>query len=265
MTSDSQGADCPKCGAGVSVFVTECPYCGARLRERAPDLERRGEQLAPTELPRVRRRPRLPRIRMQGAERPWASIVTVAAGALSLLVLEALGEGPVTLGAVASEQPASEPWRYLAAPFVYGELGYLFVCACAILIFGSGIESRVGTVLTAFVIIACGCLGLLLGLTVEDAVGSAGLEIAWGGNAVALGLLSAWATITSVESRRNSEIDNPDPIGPVVCAGVLVLLSVVVGPANIFVGLAGAVVGAVSGFVIGIASGGSTSQLRRLS
>ena len=36
---------CKNCGSEVSPYVTECPYCGARLRKRAPKLERRGDAL----------------------------------------------------------------------------------------------------------------------------------------------------------------------------------------------------------------------------
>ncbi len=41
MTS---GADlfvvCKQCGSEVSPYITECPYCGNRLRRRAPKLPR---------------------------------------------------------------------------------------------------------------------------------------------------------------------------------------------------------------------------------
>ncbi|MBA3809220.1 MAG: zinc-ribbon domain-containing protein, partial [Solirubrobacterales bacterium] len=43
MTS---GADlfvvCKQCGSEVSPYITECPYCGSRLRRRAPKLPRAG-------------------------------------------------------------------------------------------------------------------------------------------------------------------------------------------------------------------------------
>src|SRR6267143_1280490 len=40
----SSGADlfvvCRQCGSEVSPYITECPYCGHRLRRRAPKLPR---------------------------------------------------------------------------------------------------------------------------------------------------------------------------------------------------------------------------------
>ena len=35
----------PNCGSEVSPYVTECPYCGTRLRKRAPKLEREGDEI----------------------------------------------------------------------------------------------------------------------------------------------------------------------------------------------------------------------------
>ena len=40
---------CKSCGSEVSPYVTECPYCGTRLRKRAPKLERRGDELSARE------------------------------------------------------------------------------------------------------------------------------------------------------------------------------------------------------------------------
>ena len=31
---------CKQCGSEVSPYITECPYCGYRLRRRAPKLPR---------------------------------------------------------------------------------------------------------------------------------------------------------------------------------------------------------------------------------
>ncbi|MGH2903306.1 MAG: zinc-ribbon domain-containing protein, partial [Solirubrobacteraceae bacterium] len=50
---------CKQCGSEVSPYITECPYCGHRLRRRAPDLPRRKAAAGSSlRLPRLRlRRP----------------------------------------------------------------------------------------------------------------------------------------------------------------------------------------------------------------
>ena len=47
---------CKSCGREVSPYITECPYCGNRLRKRAPKLERGGTPKPPK--PPRKRRPR---------------------------------------------------------------------------------------------------------------------------------------------------------------------------------------------------------------
>ena len=58
MSETELSVICKNCGSEVSPYVTECPYCGARLRKRAPKLERRGDGFEPKPSKR-RRRPRL--------------------------------------------------------------------------------------------------------------------------------------------------------------------------------------------------------------
>ena len=38
---------CKSCGAEVSPYITECPYCGTRIQKRAPKLDRGGVPKAP--------------------------------------------------------------------------------------------------------------------------------------------------------------------------------------------------------------------------
>src|SRR4029077_348042 len=83
---------CKNCGSEVSPYVTECPYCGARLRKRAPKLERRGDGL---ELkPRRRERPsflRRPDPSSPAPFRPYATMVAILGPATLLLVQKATG------------------------------------------------------------------------------------------------------------------------------------------------------------------------------
>ena len=56
MSETELSVVCKSCGSEVSPYVTECPYCGARLRKRAPKLERRGDAIEAKK--RRRRRPK---------------------------------------------------------------------------------------------------------------------------------------------------------------------------------------------------------------
>src|SRR5438876_8220010 len=81
---------CKSCGSEVSPYVTECPYCGARLRKRAPKLELRGDALE-AKRRRRRRRRRFGRSEAEAPEgtRPWATIAVIAASVAVLLVQRA--------------------------------------------------------------------------------------------------------------------------------------------------------------------------------
>jgi membrane associated rhomboid family serine protease len=240
---------CRSCGSEVSPYVTECPYCGARLRKRAPRLERHGDELTPRETRRrrrlLRRQQRRAR-RVAAAERlsgrPYASIAAIAAPALLLLVVQALAVPLTDVGAILGD-PGGEWWRYLAAPFAYSNLGYLFACALAIAIFGPAVESRLGTIPTAILIVACGALGMLAADGIQGLLDENQLLIAAGGNGIALGLLCAWAVLRAAELRAQPD-EEVEVIGAGVAATVLVLLPVIVDWADVFAGLAGGLVGA---------------------
>ncbi len=62
---------CKSCGSEVSPYVTECPYCGHRLRKRAPKLEREGDEIRVHESRRdKRKRMRNERAAKPGRDRP---------------------------------------------------------------------------------------------------------------------------------------------------------------------------------------------------
>ena len=201
MSAPELSVVCRSCGSEVSPYVTECPYCGARIRKRAPKLERHGDELTAREDREQRRlRRRQERRARRGAraerlgERPYATIAAVLASALMLLAVQAVNHPLTDLGAIAGDVD-SQWWRYLAAPFAYANLGYLFVCAIAIMIFGAAVESRLGGLATALLIIACGALGMVFADGVQSLIDPDHLLIAAGGNGIALGLLAAWAVM----------------------------------------------------------------------
>ena len=71
---------CKNCGNEVSPYINECPYCGNRLRKRAPKLERGGTPKQPKPM---RKRPSLGRLRpgeipgIRAERRPYATILIV--------------------------------------------------------------------------------------------------------------------------------------------------------------------------------------------
>jgi membrane associated rhomboid family serine protease len=179
-------------------------------------------------------------------------IVAVAASVVAVLVLRA-GDLPVTdFGAIVGPVDG-EWWRYLAAPFVYPDVGYLFVAALGIVIFGSAVERRLGTVATVVLMIASGALGMVAVDGIEGAIGSEdNLLLASGGNGVALGLLTTWAVLRAAEMRAHRDEDT-ELIGAAVAATVLIMLPLVEDFANVFAGLGGALVGAACGLVAALA------------
>ncbi len=244
MSETELSVICKNCGSEVSPYVTECPYCGARLRKRAPKLERRGDGLEPK--PRGPAK-RLLRIKLPsggaGANRPYATLAAILGSAALLLVEQAAGASLVEVGGLAVPLDG-EWWRYLTAPFAYVDVGYLFVVAVALAIFGIGVERRLGSAPTAVLLLACGGLGMLAAAGVASAQND--FVVIAGGNGMALGALAAWFAIRRVEARGAIDQDY-DPIGVAVAAAVLLALPIFESTADVFAGLAGAIVGGLAG------------------
>ncbi len=200
MSETELSVICKNCGSEVSPYVTECPYCGTRLRKRAPKLERRGDGLE-AQRPRRRRRPRLrrrPRSGAPAAFRPYATLAAILGSAILLLVHEAAGESFSTFAGLVVPLEG-EWWRYLTAPFAYSNVGYLFVVALGLVIFATGLERRLGSVPTALLLVGSGSLGMLAAAGVASAQDE--LAVIAGGNGMALGALAAWFAIRRSEAR----------------------------------------------------------------
>jgi membrane associated rhomboid family serine protease len=238
---------CKNCGAEVSPYVTECPYCGARIRKRAPKLERRGDALEAKRSRRERRRGERRARAGRAAEqlagsRPYATLAIVLGSALLLLVQEASGYRVYGGLGIPFEDDA---WRYLSAPFTYGDPGYWFVASLGLVIFGTGLERRLGSVPVFLLLVACGVLGMLGAYRLEDALD--GIGTIAGGNGMALGALAAWYAIRRAEVRDSPEEEEVDVIGVAVCAGALLALPIFDASASVFAGLIGAGVGWLAG------------------
>ena len=241
----------------MSPYVTECPYCGARLRRRAPKLEREGDELRVRESLRARRRRILRERRAKRGRarrlalvigRPYVTIAAIAAPAVLVVVERAGGYRWDQLGGIWYPH-LSGAWRYLTAPFVYDHLGYLFVVGFALAIFGSGLERRLGAPLTLALYLACGALGMLAAVGIDKALADGSL-IAAGGNAIALGAIGAAAMLHRAEGLRGAG-EGVDQIGFVVAASVVLLLPVFEDLASPWAGVTGGVIGLVIGTLAG--------------
>lgn len=244
MSETELSVICKNCGSEVSPYVTECPYCGARLRKRAPKLERRGDGLEPR--PRRRGRSRLLSRRRPDAAapfRPYATLTVILGSAVLLLLQKATGYALGSLGALVV--PLEDQWwRFLAAPFAYLDVGYLFVVAVGLAIFSTGLERRLGTPATAVLLLACGSLGMLAANAIAGAQGD--IEVIAGGNGMALGAVAAWFTMRRAEAHGAID-DDYDAIAVLVAAAVLLCLPIFESTADPFAGLVGAAVGGLAG------------------
>jgi membrane associated rhomboid family serine protease len=235
---------CKSCGSEVSPYITECPYCGNRLRKRAPKLDRQGgvaekkkpRRAAPPLLTRLRR-DEIPGIRPD--TRPYATILLVAAGLIGTLLwrtgLGANNELEIYF------KPGSHWWRLFTAVFTYNNTGYAFVTLAAIGLFGWLLERRHGPL----VVLGLFLVGGVGGMAATAAVYA--VPFALGGNGAALALLCAWVTADLLELRSGEEIDG-DLIGTAAIAVVVALMPLVVlGASWVADG-----VGVLAGFAVGL-------------
>ena len=233
---------CRSCGSEVSPYITECPYCGNRLRKRAPKLDRHGRV---TEKRRRSPAPALPRLRrgempgIRPESRPYATIVLVIAGLVGCLLWRTSLFGLDQVIVVG--KPGSHWWKLITAPFIYSNVGFAFVCLGVIGLYGWLLERRHGP-LPVLALFAVGAVG---GTAATAALYS--FPVVLGGNGAALALLCAWAVPDVIRLRRREEIDG-DLLGTAVLAVVVALMPAVV-PGASWVSDA---VGILGGFAVGL-------------
>jgi membrane associated rhomboid family serine protease len=249
---------CKSCGSEVSPYITECPYCGNRLRKRAPKLDRGGRpKERPQKQPRRAPKPSLgplkrgeiPGIRVDS--RPYATIAIVVASAvlfvlLSSNVLSAEHFVVVSDGTIGGP---SEWWTVFTAAFSYVTTGYAFAVITATAVFGWLLERRHG----ALVVFGLYLIGAAGGLAVVMATGTP--ELAMGGNGGALALVAAWAVPDMLDLRKGREIDG-DLLGAATVAVILLLLPVVVYSADALAGATGLLAGLLLGLPLARRRGG---------
>ena len=238
---------CKSCGSEVSPYVTECPYCGNRVRKRAPKIARGEEdELAP----KTRRRakpPKLPKLRsdeipgIAPETRPYATGALIV---LALLVTLVLATNEVFLDDVGGIVGPldGEWWRIAAYPFVFDNFGTEFIALVTVGIFGTLLERRFGWFAVIALFLVCAAAGGALTELLE-------VYPALSANGAALGLLAAWYVDDRLAARRGDDRGN-DLLGVFVIFAVLMLVPLADATASWAAGMGGLAAGAILGALI---------------
>lgn len=239
---------CKTCSSEVSPYITECPYCGSRLRKRAPKIEREeGGEGRPKQARRVPkptlgplRTGEIPGIRGDELRRPYATIALVALGVAGYLVLAL-----VERASIAIDGPLDgEWWRLITSVFLYTNPWFQLVSVTAIALFGWLLERRHGPIVVVLLFAASGIGGI------AAAVASDSFPLVLGGNGAALGLLAAWAVPILIARRRGEDDDDADLMGTGFFAAVLFAMPAVTYFSSAVAGLTGAAVGVLAGMAL---------------
>jgi hypothetical protein len=236
---------CKNCHAEVSPYITECPYCGNRLRKRAPKIDRDGRvtekrrrrTLTPS-LPPLRR-DEIPGIRADA--RPYATIGLLVAGFAGTMLYRAAALGSTHAIALWAANGSHLAWRLLIGPLTYINTGYAAVSLGAIGIFGWLLERRHG----AWVVLGLYALGAVGGTAVAITASRSAYVLGAGG--AALAMTCAWAVPDLLEARAGEDIEG-DLIGVGVIAVVVALMPLVGADAS----WVAEGVGAAGGFAAGL-------------
>lgn len=235
---------CKNCGSEVSPYITECPYCGSRLRKRAPKLDRdqrvaqRKARRNPTPLLTRLRRDEIPGIRPD--RRPYATSALVAAGLIGCLLWRT-GLGGISGDLAVAGKPGPQWWRVVTAAFTYNNTGYAFVTLVAIALYGWLLERRHGP-------------GVVIGLFLLAGVGGVALTalvypfpFVLGAGGAAMAFICAWVTPDLLTLRRGGEVEG-DLIGTGAFAIAVALMPLAAVSASwVAIG-----VGVVVGFAAGL-------------
>jgi len=238
---------CKNCGSEVSPYITECPYCGTRLRKRAPKIERDGTVSEPKPKKQKRQRSaRVPRPRRERADvgarldtRPYATLALILLSLFGYLLLSVVAPADIAVAG----RIGGEWWRIVTTLFLYGSAWYELAAVLAIGIFGWLLERRHGPFVVLALFLLCGAGGAALTVAVDPT------PLAIGGNGGALGLLCAWAVPDILARARGEEYDG-DLLGTLTIALVLLLMPLAVSEASAIAGFAGAAVGLLCGLAL---------------
>src|SRR3954451_1329514 len=219
---------CKNCRAEVSPYITECPYCGHRLRKRAPKLDKGGIPKAPKqrrEMPSLGRlRPgEMPGVRVDG--RPIVALALVLIPALVTVLAKAGILNALDFVMLAGDE--GDAWRPVTSTFYYGSTAYECVALASVFLFAWLLERRHGHWAPLLVYVVGTAAGVALAVATDPTA------FATGANGGALALLGAWVVRDLLRLRRGEHTDS-DMLGVAAITFVLVLLPAAVQEAHPF-------------------------------
>jgi membrane associated rhomboid family serine protease len=239
---------CKHCGAEVSPYITECPYCGNRLQKRAPKINKDGGIVAKP--PRRQLTSSLPRLRhgeipgIRADAHPYATILLVALGFIGTLLWRSGAVDYYNMAAYGKLDPRW--WHAFTAPFIYDNTGYAIFALAAVAIFGTLIEHRHGPVIVLALALLGGVAGTAISLVVSDPSIFSAID---GGNGIALALLTAWAIPDLIELISKGDYSG-DLIGTGVLALVVALMPLVAPEASWLTDAIGVAAGILIGYPV---------------
>lgn len=247
---------CPNCGSEVSPYVTECPYCGNRLRKRAPDLKKdrkqREKAAAKAEKDAEKRRKRTKSLLtgrggggvetpeyLSSGRPPLATSALILTAVVFSVAARAGGFPPVEW--IIGDSLAERPWLLVTSPFLHGGFGYAFVCLMAVAMFGSGLERRFGAAAVLAIWLVCGAAGVAAEFAlVRDALAANGAI------AISVGMMTAWL----IYVLQRDDLRDYDPYGLVAVSAVLFAMPLVSDEASVWMILGGLASGGVCGALL---------------
>lgn len=238
---------CKSCGSEVSPYITECPYCGQRLRKRAPKIERDADGASRPKLRRRAPKPSLgplrsgeiPGIKGDETRRPYMTFLLTALSIAGYFVLIVASKADlVVFGDIDGEW-----WRSASGVFLYVNFWYQLAAVLAIALFGFLVERHNGPIVVLLLFVLGGMGGIAAAAAIETD------PIAFGGNGAALALLAAWA-MPVIMARRRGVDDEADLAGTLAIACCVAAMPIATPDANPITGLVGLVVGGLIGLLL---------------
>lgn len=245
---------CSNCSSEVSPYVTECPYCGNRLRKRAPDIKKARKQEAKqdkkAEKRAAKQRERLRSEYEGGAasylsspSQPRVTILLILVAVVASLIARSGFSGVSEFMAerlTYYRGGGADVWTLFTAPFLQFWFGYGFICLGVFAMFGSGIERRFGWWAPLLVWMIGGAFGILAESLVVDFPSTFG---AYGAAACAF---VAWVIVVV----QQEDLRDHDTLGLAAVAAVMCALPIATESASVWTLIGGVIAGGICGAVL---------------